>query len=614
MCGIIGTLNREVNKEVLNAIHHRGPDYQSSYHWHNVSLGHTRLSIVDLSSAGNQPMQTDCGNYTIVFNGEVYNHQELRKELSGIQFKGHSDTETILYYLREKGIEAVKKFNGIFAFAFLDKLQNKLFIARDPFGVKPVYYHSLEGKLLAFCSEIKGLFALGASKELDCSLLTSFLKLKYSPSPYTLYKNIKKVKPGSVIEVNVSDKKITSYSYFGRVPEINNNISVKEALEQYDLLLRKAVKRQLMSDVPISLLLSGGVDSALLALLAKEESNSEIQTYTAGYVNANNDVNELEDAEFSAKHIGVKNTKVILDEKVFLKELPKLIDFVEEPLGTQSIFPIHFLSKQINEDGYKVTLTGQGVDEPWGGYNRYNPQELIESFREAPQIFKGALKSIKKDNVRRAIKAINANDTISGFTESYSLFDETMLKKLLNYDMFEFKDKTFTDQLIKNNYDLYNLESRSATSAMMALDARMNLADDLLIYTDKISMRHSIETRVPFLDIELMEFAESLPNSMKVTLFKNKILHKKLAERYLPKEIIYRKKRGFKTPRKQWFKGDVGEMLEASILHSKGTFGEVFNKEQISNYFALHRGGKVNYEKQLFSLIVMFYWMENNFK
>lgn len=612
MCGIIGSLTKDVTKEVLNAIHHRGPDYQSRYKWQNVSLGHTRLSIVDLSEAGNQPMQTDCGRYTIVFNGEVYNHQELRKELNGINFKGHSDTETILYYLREKGIKSVKKFNGIFAFGFLDKFENKLFIARDPFGVKPVYYYSLENELISFSSEIRGLFALGASKDLDHSMLSSFLKLKYSPSPLTLYKNIKKVNPGSVIEVDTESKKILSQFNFGKVSAINNNISTGEALEEYDYLLRKAVKRQLMSDVPISLLLSGGVDSALLAKIAKEESSREIETYTAGYANTNNDVNELDDAETSAKYIGLKNTKVILNEQEFLKELPKLIDFVEEPVGSQSIFPIHFLSKQINKDGFKVTLTGQGVDEPWGGYNRYNPQELIERLKGYP-VFKGTLSKIKKDGVRRAIKAINTKDRIDGFTESYSLFDDSMLDKLLNHDNFEFQDRSFTNSLIRNNYEFYNLDSRTATSAMMALDARMNLADDLLIYTDKISMQHSIETRVPFLDIELMEFAESLPISMKVNLFKNKILHKKLAEKYLSKEIIYRKKRGFKTPRKKWFKGEVGYTLERNILNSTKVFGDIFNKDEISNYFKLHRDGKVNYEKQLFSLVVLSYWMNNNF-
>ncbi|WP_417237345.1 MULTISPECIES: asparagine synthase (glutamine-hydrolyzing) [Flavobacteriaceae] len=613
MCGIIGSLNREVTKEVLSVIHHRGPDYQSSYKWQNVSLGHTRLSIVDLSEAGNQPMQTDCGRYSIVFNGEIYNHQELRKELEGINFKGHSDTETILYYLREKGIDSVKKFNGIFAFGFLDKLQNKLFIVRDPFGVKPVYYHSLESELHSFSSEMRGLFALGAPKELDHTLLSSFLKLKYSPSPLTLYKNIKKVAPGSVIEVDTESKKILSQFHFGKVSAIDNNISEIDALEQYDFLLRKAIKRQLMSDVPISLLLSGGVDSALLAKIAKEESSGDIQTYTAGYVDANDDVNELDDAEISAKYIGVKNTKVILDEQVFLKELPHLIDSVEEPLGTQSIFPIHFLSKQINKDGYKVTLTGQGVDEPWGGYNRYNPQELIETLMKRKSVFKGLLSNVKKDSFRRAVKAINAKDRIDGFTESYSLFDDTMLSSLLNHNNFDFKGRDFTNNLIKQNYDLYNLDSRSATAAMMVLDARMNLADDLLVYTDKISMQHSIETRVPFLDIELMAFAESLPNTMKVTLFKNKILHKRLAERYLPKEIIYRKKRGFKTPRKQWFKGEVGTALEKHILDSSGIFGDIFNKAEISNYFKLHREGKVNYEKQLFSLVVLSYWMNDNF-
>ena len=614
MCGIEGTLNGNLGQGALDIIGHRGPDSQGTYKWNNLNFGHVRLSIVDLSEAGSQPMHSDCGNYTIIFNGEIYNHEDLRAELKGISFKGHSDTETLLYYLRERGIQGVKKFNGIFSLAFLDKKTNQVYLARDPFGVKPMYYFEENGLFSGFSSEIRGLEQLGAKKELDWQTITTFLRLRYYPSPLTPFKNIKKLAPGTIMQIDVGEKTIQSITNFYSIPKINRNIQVSEALEEYDFLLKRAVKRQLMSDVPISLLLSGGVDSALLAKLVTDMSSEKVQTYTAGYEGNYKNIDEIDDAQYTANYLGIPNKKIILNEKSFIEELPRLIGQIEEPLGSQSIFPIHFLSKSISEDGFKVALTGQGVDEPWGGYKRYNAQEALEVLTKIPIPYKRVGNVVRKDSLRRAIKALGTSDRASRFMESYSLFDDDMISRLLKMESFSFHGAKFTSDLIESRKVEMGLEGRSATSSMMVLDARMNLADDLLLYTDKISMMHSIEMRVPFLDIELMHFVEGLPHTMKVGLFKNKWLHKKLAEKHLPKEIIYRKKKGFYTPRKEWFKGRTGKDLQQQINENKGLFSEIFNVQEINTYFELHRKGKVNYEKQLYLLIVFFLCVQEQFE
>ena len=611
MCGILGSFNKKISNEVLNEIKHRGPDQENKYSYKNLELAHVRLSIVDLSNAGSQPMHSENERYTLIFNGEIYNHQDLKQKLSFKNFKGHSDTETILYYIQEFGIESIKDFNGIFAIALLDKKQNKLFLARDPFGVKPLYYSKEGEKLINFASEIKPLFKLGVKKEFNAIYLPTYLKLRYLPASHTFFKNIYKVKTATIITVDLTSQSIIEEKSFHNIPSINNKLKKEEALEQYDFLLKKAIKRQLMGDVPISMLLSGGVDSALLAKFIVDETNTNLKTYTGGYQINDNTINELEDAEQSAKIIGVENEKVLIEESSFLEVFPKLVKSIEEPLGSTSIFPIHYLAKKINEDGFKVTLTGQGVDEPWGGYLRYKPQNSIENLSKLPLPLLNTIQSkIKKDGVRRAINAIAKTNRAERFNESYSLFDDKMLKSLLRQNNI---DTNQTVDLLSKKIETYRLNDRNAVEAMMVLDARMNLSDDLLLYTDKISMQSSLETRVPFLDIELMAFAESLPSHLKTGLFKSKWLHKKLAEKHLPNEVIYRKKRGFYAPTKSWFEGSTGEVLEEKLISDTGLFGKLFRKEEIEKYFKLHRTKKVNYEKQLYLLSSFYFWTKEFF-
>lgn len=615
MCGILGAVNYSV-KDSLNEIKHRGPDFQSSIDFntspHLISFGHTRLSIVDLSEAGNQPMSSEDDNYCIIFNGEIYNHLELRKKLSRKKFKGHSDTETILYYLIEFGIESVVDFNGIFAFSFYNKKANNLYLARDPFGVKPLYYYHYENNLI-FSSEIRPIHYLGVKKEINKNLLSTFLRLRYLPSPYTLYKHIKKVKPGEFIKINLEkDNIVLRNKTYAKVSQINNNISFKDALDEYEIKLQKAVKRQLMSDVPISLLLSGGVDSALMAKLIKHDSNYDITSYTAGY-NIKSDIDEMDDAQITANILGLKQKKVILSEQEFLDKLPELIDIIEEPLGSQSIFPIFYLTEAIHNDKFKVAISGQGVDEPMGGYKKYRAQNFIRIIKKIPlsSSISKKLSNSKNDDLRRIFKAISSDNRVGQIKESTSFFDENMLNQLLNSK--ELVGKDISEKIISERIDEYSIGNKNVTEIMMNLDARMNLPDDLLLYTDKISMKNSIELRVPFLDLELVNFLESLPSNYKVDVRNNKIIHKKLSEKHLSREIVHRKKKGFYTPRKIWFKGEFGQHFLNELKLDNGLFSDLFNKKYILKLFNSHREGKANYEKQIYLIIVLYLWIKTNF-
>ena len=614
MCGILGSVNIELQKSDLELLYHRGPDHQELKTFvqanQQVSLGHTRLSIVDLSEAENQPMPTCDLQSEIVFNGEVYNHLDFRKDINQKKFLGHSDTESVLYALHEKGSRAIELFNGIFAFSFLDKKRNKLILARDPFGVKPLYYF-FDGKKFLFSSELKFITKHIPNKEISNESLYSFLKLRYNPSPQTLFKNVFKVKPGHFMELDLNSMQLSDQKLYASIPQNEIKMTEADALMLYEEKLLKAVERQLMSDVPISILLSGGVDSALITQLANKVSGKTgFDSFTAGYSFAS-EVNELDDAKISSKYLNTKHNEVIIGEKDFLEYLPKFINIIEEPLGSQSIFPMFYLSEAIKNSGFKVVLSGQGVDEPWGGYPKYNFQNCFESIPNLPYNKLSFLRKIAKgDKFRRGLNSISEPDRIRRFLETCSVLDDYQLDDLiLNNSILKHNDIVYSQ--FKDVFNTYNLLERDAVSALMSFDTRMNLSDDLLTYTDKISMYHSLEVRVPFLDIELIQAIETIPSKFKVGRNKNKYLHKKLAEKYLPNDIIYRQKKHFATPRNQWFKEEVGRKIEKLMVNNQNFFGSIFNTDQIKKYFDIHRSGRVNFEKQIYQLVCIYFWLEN---
>lgn len=616
MCGIAGAINLSISKEHLKKINHRGPDSMGldmfDLGFHNVYFGQTRLSIVDLSDAGFQPMTDKSEQYTILMNGEIYNHEELRKSLEEVDFKGHSDTETVLYYLIKNGIQAVSKLNGIFSIAFLDHARKKMFLIRDPFGVKPLYYFHNENKLI-FASEIRIIQELIDDLEIDSQCFYNYLRLRFCPSPLTLFKDILKLEPGHLLEFDCSNNNINVLKqFYSYKPKKNYSISFEDALDQYDKLIRSAVKRQLMSDVPIAIMLSGGIDSALLAFLAQDISGEKFDTFAIGF-DIDSDVNELIDAANTARWLGSRHNEIIIDQSKFKNESSEFIRIIEEPVGSQSLYPFYELTKEIHNKGFKVALSGQGVDEAMAGYKRYNYQNFFDQYSSPVLNFlKISQPFIKNDKIRRGLNALTEKDRSKRFIESYSFFDKKTISNLLkieNKDIDNFENELIN--IINDKSKLYDLDKNNGLDFMLMLDSRLALTDDLLLYTDKISMNHSLEVRVPFLDIELMKFVESLPTSFKSTISKNKILHKKLAERYLPNEIIYRKKKGFYIPRKEWYKSESGDYFRDEINSDISGFSDFINIKMVDKMFQEHKKNKYNYEDQIYSIMNLFYWFKN---
>lgn len=611
MCGILGSVNTSFDNSVLDLIKHRGPDDSGIEEVHvngnMVRFGQRRLSIIDLSPAGHQPMFTECGNYMIILNGEIYNHQELREKLSkGINFKGHSDTETILYYLKENGINGIKDFNGIFAFAFLDRINNKLFLARDPFGVKPLYYYEGENSDLIFSSEIRPIKTLLKKCSLNKNALASLLRLRYNPSPDTLYQQIRKIHPGHYLEIDLNKNQLLlqHHSFISEIPK-TVNYPANDVVRLYGQKLEEAVKRQLLSDVEVGILLSGGIDSAMVAALAQKHYNGKLKTFTIGFEGDYSE-DEIEDAAETAYILGLEHKFRKISFTDFLDIIKKCTQIVEEPLATTSIIPMYFLSELASKE-VKVVLTGQGADEPLGGYTRYK-SELLRNM--IPGFLRNKLLSIiqltktRDEKILRGVNAIGVENEIDRFLTVYEVFTNGEILQLIS------RNDQMSYQKIDYLYKILNCETKKhPVERMMALDIRLNLADDLLNYTDKITMNFALECRVPMLDLELVKFIESLPYHLKLNLRGGKIIHKQFASKILPDKIINRKKKGFLSPTNNWFKNEADIIKE--ILLTNGTnFSKVFNQTYVAEIIKLHLQG-YNKEKQIFLLLSIYFWLES---
>ncbi|MBX7153752.1 MAG: asparagine synthase (glutamine-hydrolyzing) [Bacteriodetes bacterium] len=623
MCGIAGTFhynnNAEVNFDTLHAmtstLHHRGPD-DSGYYMnptHSVGLGHRRLSIIDVSSAGKQPISNEDGTLHIVFNGEIYNYKELREWLisAGHKFKTKTDTEVILHLFEEEGTRAFEHLNGIFAVAIFNEKTNQLTLARDKFGVKPLYYSDTAGSLM-FGSEIKAILANNTyKKSLDYNSLGTFLTFRFNPSPQTLFTNIKKLPPGSVLIVN-QNSKTRVQSYIRNRPSTFSNISEQDASYEYKQLLRKAIERQMMSDVPVGLLLSGGIDSAMIGKIMVEHTDSPVSSYTIGF-EGSGDFNELEDARRTSQIIGTNHHDMVIGKQDYMDVFARSFYYTEEPIAMTTIPAMYLVSQRAAQD-VKVVLAGQGADEPLAGYPRYIGEKLFSDYAWLLQMIPLSLlcKILpRNEQLKRALFAKQFVNEQERFLGIHTIFSPDMKEKLLHPEVqIEIldNDKQFIETIYENSKELSDSLSR-----LLYIDARFNLPDNLLLFNDKMSMANSIEMRVPFLDIELMSFLESLPSSLKLKRTTGKYIHKKACEDLLPHEIINRKKRGFATPMDEWLQGDFANTISRLFNEPNSAARKYFNVNYINQMVLLHQTKRENYQRHLFALLSFELWHRNFF-
>ncbi|EKB51330.1 asparagine synthase (glutamine-hydrolyzing) [Cecembia lonarensis] len=613
MCGILGSINLPINGSILDLIKHRGPDDSGlevfQFADNHVYFGHRRLSILDLSAAGHQPMISNDGRYALIFNGEIYNHEDLRQKIkSPINYKGHSDTETILYYLIEFGFDAIADLNGIFALAFYAINNGQLYLARDHFGVKPLYYAlDAANNTLLFSSEIRPIKQSNKENDLNMPALGSLLRLRYNAAPYTLYEDIEKVRPGHYLKFNLSEKlsECKQVAFLKPIPLKKKFTDKDQAIEKYGEFFERAVQRQLQSDVPIGVLLSGGIDSAMVASVAQKYSNYKLKAFTVGFEGVF-DEDEIEQAAQTAEFLGLEHHYKKIDFSDFLSVMKKCSKIVEEPLATTSMIPMYFLSDLASKH-VKVVMTGQGADEPLGGYTKYKAEIIQQKIPNIAQNFIGGfLKNIptKNEKLQRGLQSLGIKDELDRFISTYEIFSNQEI-----YELIACEDRLSRD-LLAYFYKILQCEKiEHPVERMMAIDARMNLADDLLNYTDKITMNFALECRVPILDHELIQFIESLPMEYRLNLKEGKLIHKAYAKSLLPTEIITRKKKAFKSPTNYWFKNE-STILKSILLDNGSVFSRIFNLNKVNQLISLQEKGH-NKEKQIFLLLGIYYFLEN---
>lgn len=618
MCGICGvfdftgaSVHPELVRKMSAALAHRGPDGDGHYISGQVGLGHRRLSIIDLAG-GAQPMANEDDTLQIVFNGEIYNYIELREDLlkRGHIFRTDSDTEVILHAYEEWQFDCLSRFNGIFAFAIWDISRKRLFLARDHLGVKPLYYTLSENRLL-FASEIKALLEdRGCPREVDLQALSELFTLRYVPSPRTLFHGIRKLPPGHMMLA--SPNGVDVRRYWKWTPQIREISDERTLIETYQDLIEDAVRLQMRSDVPVGLFLSSGVDSGALLALMSRHSSGPLHTFTIGFEHGGHS-NETDDARAMAQQFGADHTEMIVTPKDYVDYYQRYLWDLEEPVGNETAAAFHFVS-WIASQKVKVVLTGQGADEPWAGYPRYVGARLSELYSRMPSmitnnIMRPLVTCLAKDErLRRGVASLAEPDMLTRLVKVYSFYSDQMKSHLFQ-------------PWIRENISVDGREARKAlehlqedvaefdpVTQMVYIDTRANLPDDLLMVGDKTSMAHSLEARVPFLDYRIIEFAESLPPQFKLRNLKGKYLHKKAIEKWLPREVVYRKKKGFANPIDQWLRTQMSDFVRECLLSGDSAVARYFDRDYIQRLVRDHENGLQNYLRHIYLLVSFELW------
>lgn len=630
MCGIVGFIDQNKRLDILDNMleiqAHRGPDDRGLYFDEKtgIHLGHNRLSILDLSNAGHQPMVSKCGNYTIIYNGEVYNFKEIKEELieKGYIFCSHSDTEVILYSLIEWGMEAVHKFIGMFAIVFYDRKKQKLFLIRDRAGVKPLYYYNFNG-IFMFSSEIKSFHKHPKfKKEINYKVLSYYFRLGYIPAPYTIFKNCYKLEPGHYLEYDIKTSTFDVTKYWdveAFYKKEKFDLSENEILDNLENILDSAINYRMISDVPVGVFLSGGYDSSFVSSILSQKQR--INTFTIGFDNKK--YNEAKHAKEIAMYLNTNHTEYYMKpEDVFdlVESLPFLYD---EPFGDSSSLPTILVSKLAKEK-VKVVLSADGGDEIFFGYSRYKflynlypifsnkikrilLKSVINLLNEnlIENINKLLPKKLRQTNIKEKFlkfkRAINSNNLNEAFLNASSHVSENEIKQFLNIYNNEIFYKFYN-----NSLDLFDY--------MMMIDYKTFMVDDVLVKVDRATMGASIEGREPLLDHRIVEFMARVPKEIKYKNNENKYLLRQLLYKYIPKKLIDKQKSGFQIPLNEWLRSELKYLLE-KYLDEKKLDREIYNVKEIINLKNNFLSNKKNIDVNLIWSIIMFeMWKERWFE
>jgi asparagine synthase (glutamine-hydrolysing) len=618
MCGIAGIVDfngsaptRETIGRMTDLLRHRGPDDEGIEIIGPAGLGHRRLSIIDLSPAGHQPMTLEGAGLHVVFNGEIYNFQEVKAELEalGETFRTRSDTEVILRAYRAWGVDSLQKLNGMFAFALWDEQRQTLFAARDRLGKKPFFYHHRPGRI-AFGSEMKALLADPTiERDVDPAAIDEYLTYSYIPAPRTVFRGIRKLLPGHYLLFQKD--RITTAPYWELTFGSNGSAkSEPEALERLEELFRASVRRRLVSDVPVGAFLSGGLDSSAVVGMMAELMTEPVRTYTIGFTEEG--FSEIEDARVVARHFGTRHHEYSVRADA-VEILPDLVWHLDEPFGDSSAVPSYYVAKLAAQD-VKVVLSGDGGDELFAGYTRYQEALAPKPWRWIPHsvrktVFGSVAANLPIDwpgrnrlyemgNMRR--------DSSPDWMGLYPYIRERIYSRAMRAELNESRRSGGGSATALE--DLPRLRNLDRLSRLQYLDTMRYLPDDILVKVDRTTMAHSLESRAPLLDHELVSYVATLPPSFKLKDGVSKYLFRKMISRYLPSGILEKKKQGFAIPRETWFRSDLKAHARERLLDPKAIGRGYFDPRILDQVLTYHAAGQRDYSGWIWCLLVLEEW------
>lgn len=614
MCGICGVYSFDhatpplgLLRTMSATIAHRGPDDEGYHTDGPAGLAMRRLSIIDLTT-GHQPISNEDGTIWIVYNGEIYNYPELRKELEhrSHRFATRSDTETVIHAYEEWGIDCLPRFNGMFAFALWDSKRSRLLIARDPTGIKPLYYYS-DGRRLLFGSEIKTLLAAGAPRTLDTEALDYFLTFEYVPAPLTLFRGIQKLLPGHALTVEGGQVTIRKYWDVRARPLKGTEEEIADQLYQ---VLRESVKMRLLSDVPLGAFLSGGIDSSSVVALMSEIMDQPVKTFSIGFDDKT--YSELKYAREVAAHFGTEHREFIL--KPDGCEIEHLIRFMDDPIADFSIFPTYLVSRVAREH-VKVILSGDGGDELFAGYDTYIANKVAGYYRRLPGVLRENVTAMlsrvppsakKKGIVNRAKRFVEGASLPQRMNHVRWMMFLGEVEKELLYNGSMTSHRRSDHLLVTQYFD--SQEWADSLNRQLYVDLKTYLVDDILVKVDRMSMAVSLEARVPFLDHDLIDFVAGIPGELKLKGMTTKYILKKSMERVLPASILYRKKEGFSIPMKQWLTGSLRPLMQDMLSEDRLRRQGLFSPQYVGSIMSEHLKGRANHSHRLWALVLFQLW------
>jgi len=621
MCGICGQYNfrkeapvRRADIEAMTrSIAHRGPDDEGYFIAGPLGFGFRRLSIIDLAG-GHQPMSDQENSVWVVFNGEIYNFPELKRELEGHGhlFRTNCDTEVIIHGYKQWGDDILNRLNGMFGLAIWDVCKKRLVLARDPFGIKLIYYRITEDSVY-FGSEMRPIRAVMQEKaEVDTNSLNLFLRYRFTPSPNTILKGVKKLAPGTKLTVQNGVCEVSRWYRFKPEP-FTRAKSPDEAREELLSIYKSAIKRQLISDVPVGLLLSGGIDSGLLLALMNLNGSSW-PTYTVGYGTSFGD-DELADGAETARVLGSKHTSVKITRSTFEEALPKIVAALEEPIATSSVVPMYFVCQRARKD-VTVALVGQGPDELFGGYRRHLGVRYGAIWSTLPDWVRMPISSTigalpRNETLKRGVYSLAISDRMHRYQNVLSLLPGDQVEGLFQDGLLP---PDAGDAILSCWQDMSELMGETdELGGLQFLEVRSTLPDELLMYADKLSMAHGLELRVPFVDKEIVEYVERLPANFKVRNGSRKWLHRQVCRAFLPKPIVKRPKRGFASNVvDDWFREAMSNRMADALLDPGSRIYQYLRPQAVSELFQQHATKRHDNHKILFSLVLFEEWLRTH--